>query len=100
MEHQLIWNREIGLLLCLKKMKTYEQNTYFILTLPEPALDAILTHTVEKAAVNARKLYGGSICVKLPVDAKIPSVLSSLKAYTHAEVLIEIAKREAGRPQI
>lgn len=81
-------------------MKSYEKNTYYILTLPEPALNAILEYTVEKSTVNARKLYDGSICVKLPVDAKVPSVLNSFTSFTHAEVMTEIAKREAGRPAI
>ena len=81
-------------------MKPYDRNTYFILTLPAPALNAILQHTVEKSIANARKLYDGSICIKLPMDAKNPFVLNSFKAYTHDEILIEIAKREVGRPQI
>jgi len=78
-------------------MKPYEKNTYFILTLPEPALNAILEYSVEKSIINARKLYDGSICVKLPIDAKIPSVLNAFKTYSHSEVLTEIAKREIGR---
>lgn len=81
-------------------MNAYDRNTYFFLTLPEPALNAILAHCVEKTVDNVGKLYDGSYLVKLPMDAPIPSVLQNKTPYTHAEMIIERNKREAGRPPI
>lgn len=82
------------------KMKSYDYNTYFILTLPEPAMNAILSHCVEKTIGKARVLFDGSYVVKLPMNASIPAVLQSKQAYTHDEIMVEIAKREAGRPKL
>ena len=83
-----------------KNEKSYDKNTYFFISLPEPAFEAILEHCVSKKIENTRKLYDGSYIVKLPMNAITPSVLSSYKQYTHAETLIEIAIREKGRPQL
>ncbi len=81
-------------------MKPYDYNTYFIIQLPEPALNAILTHCVEKTINNVRVLYDGSYVVKLPMYAIVPPVLQSKKTYTHSEILEEIKIREAGRSPI
>ena len=75
------------------------ENKYFLLNLPEPALDAILSHCVEKAIDKVRILYDGSYVVKLPVDAIIPDILKNKQVYIHSEILKEIEKREIGRPK-
>lgn len=76
------------------------ENKYFILTLPEPAINAILSHCVEKTITNARKLYDGSYVIKLPVGTEIPDILKNKQAYNHSETLTEIEKREIGRPKL
>ena len=74
------------------------ENKYFILSLPEPALDAILKHTVQKKMQNVRQLYDGSYVIKLPVGATIPDELAGKKVFSLSEIGIEIEKRETGRP--
>jgi len=75
-------------------------NTYFFISLPEPAMNAILEHTVEKDLINAALLWDGSYLLKLPVNATIPPILTSHTPYTHSEMKIEKAIREQGRPEI
>lgn len=80
-------------------MKSYDYNKYFFIKLPEPAMEAIMSHTIEKTVSNAAKLYDGSYLIKLPMKAKVPNVLKSHTAYTHSEMKIEKAKREKDRPE-
>lgn len=78
-------------------MIPYEKNTYFFVSLPEPAMDAILEHTVEGTIDDAAKLFDGSYLIKLPIDIPVPAPLSHLTSYNHAGMLIEKAIREQGR---
>lgn len=83
----------------IEDIKPYERNTYFFIRLPEPAFNAILKHTIESKE-SAIKLWDDSYLVKLPMDADIPSVLNAYTPYNHADMLIEKAIREQGRPQL
>lgn len=76
----------------------YDYNKYFFIKLPEPAMNAILEHCVEKTIDKAAKLYDESYLMKLPMNTKIPTILKSHTAYTHKNMLIEKAIREQGRP--
>jgi len=74
----------------------YDDNIYFILLDTDPDLVDILTHTVEDELTAP--LWDGSYIVKLPMNVAIPVVLQGKASYTHAEMVIEQAVRDAGRP--
>jgi len=76
------------------------QNKYFIISLPEPALNAILTHIVGTAESQRKSLDGKRTVVKLPVGASIPAVLQNKTAYNHDQILLEMAKPEWSSPDI
>lgn len=77
----------------------YERNTFFFVSLPEPAMEAILKHTVQKSVEDCAKLHDGSCLLNLPMDADIPPQLQHLASYTHAEMKVEKAIREVGRDE-
>ena len=62
--------------------------------MPEPALNAILTHCIGTAESQRKSIDGTKTVVKLPVGAEIPSVLKNKKVYSHSEILVEINKSE------
>ena len=75
-------------------------NKYFILNLPEPALNAILTHVVGTVESQRKSLDGKKTVVKLPVGASIPAVLQNKTAYTHSEILQQLSSPEWSSPDI
>ena len=76
------------------------KNLYFIISLPEPALDAILTHCVGKAETQRKSLDGKKTVVKLPVGASIPAVLQNKTAYSHSEILEQLSSPEWAQQDI
>lgn len=70
------------------------KNKYFILSLPEPALNEILLHCIGKSEVQRKSVDGKNTVVKLPVGVIIPAILQNKQAYNHSEILIEMAKLE------
>ena len=71
---------------------------YFFISLPEPSMDAILEKCVSKELVTQAKLWDGSYLVK--VEGDIPNVFNAYAPYPHAEMKVEKAIREQGRPQL
>ena len=69
-------------------------NKYFIIKLPDSALENILKHCVGTATSQRRSVDGKSVVVKLPVGSEIPGIMNHLTPYTHSEILIEMAKPE------
>jgi len=69
-------------------------NKYFILSLPEPALSAILSHCVEGSNTVRKNKAGTKSVVKLPVNSEIPNILKSKTKYNHSEILTELSKPE------
>lgn len=71
------------------------QNLYFILKIPDQAIDSILKHTVEKSVDATRRSNDDKLAVvKLPIGAKIPASMQNLKAYTHSEILKQLSLPE------
>lgn len=69
-------------------------NQYFIASLPDPALKAILKQCVENINTVRKSLDGTKAVFKLPLGATKPASFNAFTEYTHSEVLIELAKPE------
>ena len=76
------------------------KNLYFIIQLPDPALDVILKHCVGTAESQRKSFDGAKTVVKLPVGADIPNVLKNKKVYNHEQILLEMAKPEWSSPDV
>ena len=71
------------------------QNKYFLILLPESALDAIFQHCIEKNLEMCRRNNDKTkTVVKLLVGANIPAVLQGKTVYNHTEILQELSKPE------
>jgi len=75
-------------------MKPYDKNKYYILSLPEPALDAILVFCIQSTSTVRKNDNKNKAVVKLPIDDPIPAVLQSKTPKTHAEMMVELANPE------
>ena len=78
-------------------------NLYFIINLPEQALDAIFKHVVQSVETARKSLDGKKTLVKLPVElsqkiqngeAEIPAPLKNKTMYTHSEIKSILATSE------
>lgn len=69
-------------------------NKYYILNLPEPALNAILSHCVESAETARSNKDNTKHVVKLPIGSGVPAVLKSKTEYNHTEILQELNTSE------
>ncbi len=76
------------------------KNLYFIVKLPEVALEQIYKHVVGKPETQRRSLDGKSVVVKLPVGAEIPQAMQHLTPLSHSEVLKVMATPEWTSPEI
>ena len=70
------------------------QNKYFIISLPEPALNAILEHCIESSNTVRKNNDGTKAVVKLPVGADVPGILQSKTSYSHTEIISELSNSE------
>jgi len=75
-------------------MNAYDKNTYFIISLPEPALDAILTFCIESTDTVRKSNNGNKAVIKLPIDADTPAVLLSHQEYNHTQITTELSNTE------
>lgn len=81
--------------------RPYDYNTFFILSLPEPALEAILKHCIEKDNSKCRWNNDRKKCIpKLSMHAPIPPVLIGKTPYTHDEIVIKIRDPEWNPPEL
>ena len=71
---------------------------YYFISLPEPAMDAILEHAVTGGLENQAKFWDGSYLIK--VEGELPTVFNSHTAYNHSEMKTEKAIREQGRSEL
>ena len=71
------------------------QNKYYILSLPEPALNNILKDCVGSIETQRKSLDGKKCVMKTSENVSMkPKSLNNFQAYTHEEILIELAKPE------
>lgn len=71
------------------------QNKYYILSLPEPAINNIFKDCVGSIETQRKSVNGNKYVVKTPENTSIkPQSLNNFQAYTHEEILIELAKPE------
>ena len=69
-------------------------NKYYIISLPNAALNAILEHCIQTSSSIRKSLDNTKVVVKLPVGAKVPNIIKSKKEYTNTEIKIELRKPE------
>lgn len=75
-------------------MNPYDKNIYFVLSLPNQALDAILVFCIQSTSTVRKNDNKNKAVVKLPIDDPIPAILQSKTPKTHPEMKIELANPE------
>lgn len=75
------------------------QNKYYILSLPEPALNNIFKDCVGAIETQRKSLDGKKYVVKTPENVSIkPQSLNNYQSYTHEEILVILNTPEWKNP--
>jgi len=74
-------------------------NLFFIVKLPDTALDAIMQHCIGIMENQRRSVDGKKVVLKLPTGVGIPQIMQHLTPYSHSEILQVMATAEWTNPE-